>query len=58
MKNHWSSGAGSDEGKLHPFVMDCLLAFHHKAVSQGITVLVITGNQDSGDMVPNKGASE
>ena len=59
MKHHRSIGAGSDEGKLHTFMMD------HCFPSQGsqhrITVLFIKETQTKAIrtfMVPNKGASE
>ena len=59
MKHHGSIGAGSDEGKLHTFVMDC--CFPSQGSQQGITVLVIKETKTKANctfMVPNIGASE
>ena len=54
-----STGAGSDEGKLHTFVTDC--CFPSQGSQQGITRLVIKETKTmaiSTFMVPNKGANE
>ena len=59
MKHHWSIGAGSDEGKLHTFVVD--YCFPSQGSQQGITLLVIKETKTKAIttfMVPNKGANE
>ena len=59
MKHHWSIGAGSDEEKLHIFVVD--YCFPSQGSQQGITVLVIKETKTkaiTAFMVPNKGANE
>ena len=59
MKHHRSTGARSDEGKLHTFVMDH--CFPSQGSQQGITVLVIKEVKTkaiSTFVVPNKGANE
>ena len=59
MKHHRSIGAGSDEGKLHTFVMN--YCFPSQGSQQGIAVLVVketNAKAISTFMVPNEGATE
>ena len=47
MSNHRSTGAESDAGKLHTFVMD--YCFPSQGSQQGITVLDVNGTKNQGD---------
>ena len=58
MNHYRTTGAGSDEGKLHTLVMDCCPP--SQGSQQGNTVLVIKETKTkafSTCLVPNKGAS-
>ena len=57
MKHHRSTGAGSDEGKLHTFVMDCCFPF--QGSQQGITVQVdehACGSEQKCQRIPREGS--